>query len=91
MGDHQRMMLAAQLRHIDYLDEEITRLDEEVQRRMTPFEEDLELIDTISGVGRRTAEQILAEIGRDMDQFPSAANLCPWAGLAPGNNESAGK
>ncbi|WP_206923146.1 transposase, partial [Alicyclobacillus suci] len=73
MGDHQRMMLAAQLRHIDYLDEEITRLDEEVQRRMTPFEEDLELIDTIPGVGRRTAEQILAEIGRDMDQFPSAA------------------
>ncbi|WP_206919985.1 IS110 family transposase [Alicyclobacillus suci] len=91
MGDHQRMMLAAQLRHIDYLDEEITRLDEEVQRRMTPFEEDLELIDTIPGVGRRTAEQILAEIGRDMDQFPSAANLCSWAGLAPGNNESAGK
>ncbi|WP_206923063.1 transposase, partial [Alicyclobacillus suci] len=51
----------------------------------------LELIDTIPGVGRRTAEQILAEIGRDMDQFPSAANLCSWAGLAPGNNESAGK
>lgn len=91
MGDHQRMMLAAQLRHIDYLDEEITRLDEEVQRRMAPVEEDLELIDTIPGVGRRTAEQILAEIGTDMGQFPSAAHLCSWAGLVPGNNESAGK
>lgn len=91
MGDHQRMMLAAQLRHIDYLDEEIARLDEEVKRRMLPFEEDLELIDTIPGVGRRTAEQILAEIGTDMAQFPSAAHLCSWAGLAPGNNESAGK
>ncbi|ADG06100.1 IS110 family RNA-guided transposase [Kyrpidia tusciae] len=91
MGEHQRMMLAAQLRHIDYLDEEIARLDEEVKRRMLPFEEDLELIDTIPGVGRRTAEQILAEIGTDMAQFPSAAHLCSWAGLAPGNNESAGK
>jgi len=91
MGSHQRMMLAAQLRHIDYLDEEITRLDEEVKQRMLPFEEDLELVDTIPGVGRRTAEQLLAEIGTDMAQFPSAAHLCSWAGLAPGNNESAGK
>ena len=58
---------------------------------MLPFEEDLELLDTIPGVGRRTAEQILAEAGTDMDQFPSAAHLCSWAGVAPGNNESAGK
>ncbi|MCL6600623.1 MAG: IS110 family transposase [Alicyclobacillus macrosporangiidus] len=91
IGPHQRMMLAAQLRHIDYLDEEIARLDAEIKRRMLPFEEDLELLDTIPGVGRRTAEQILAEIGTNMDQFPSAAHLCSWAGLAPGNNESAGK
>lgn len=91
MGDHQRMMLGSQLRHIDYLDEEIARLDEEVKTRMLPFEEELELVDTIPGVGRRTAEQILAEIGTDMSQFPSAGHLCSWAGLAPGNNESAGK
>ncbi|WP_026961917.1 IS110 family transposase [Alicyclobacillus herbarius] len=91
MGAHQRTMLAAQLRHIDYLDEEIARLDEEVRKRMLPFEEDLELVDTIPGVGRRTAEQLLAEIGTDMNQFPSAAHLCSWAGLAPGNHESAGK
>ncbi|CAB3390874.1 protein of unknown function [Kyrpidia spormannii] len=58
---------------------------------MRPFEEDLELLETIPGVGRLTAEQVLAEIGTDMDQFPSAAHLCSWAGLAPGNNESAGK
>jgi len=91
MGDHQRTMLAAQLRHLDYLDEEIARMDAEVKERMLPFEEDLELVDTIPGVGRRTAEQILAEIGTDMTQFPSAGHLCSWAGLAPGNNESAGK
>jgi len=91
MGNHQKLMLAAQLRHIDFLDEEIGRLDEEIKRRMLPFEEDLELLDTIPGVARRTAETIAAEIGTNMDQFPSAAHLCSWAGLCPGQNESAGK
>lgn len=91
IGNHQKLMLAAQLRHIDYLDEEIGRLDEEIKRRMLPFEEDLELLGTIPGVARRTAETIIAEIGTNMDQFPSAAHLCSWAGLCPGQNESAGK
>jgi len=58
---------------------------------MHPFEENLERPDTIPGVGRRTRKQILAETGMDMNRFPSAAHLCPWAGLAPGNHESAGK
>lgn len=91
IGPHQRLMLKAQLRHIDFLTSEIKQLDEEIKERMLPFEEDLELLDTIPGVGRRTAEQIIAEIGTDMDQFPSAAHMCSWAGLSPGNNESAGK
>lgn len=84
-------MFATQLRHIDYLDEELARLDDEIKRRMLPFEEDLELVDSIPGVVRRTAEQVLAEIGTNMSQFPSAAHLCSWAGLALGNNESVGK
>lgn len=91
IGHHQKLMLKTQLRHIDFLADEIKRLDEEIKERMLPFEEDLELLDTIPGVGRRTAEQILAEIGTDMNQFPSAAHMCSWAGLSPGNNESAGK
>lgn len=91
MGPHQKLMLSAQLRHIDYLDEEISRLDEEIKKRMLPFNEDLELLDTIPGVARRTAETIAAEIGLDMNQYPSAAHLCSWAGLCPGQNESAGK
>jgi transposase len=91
VGHHQKLMLSAQLRHIDYLDEEIGRLDEEIKKRMLPFEEDLALLDTIPGIARRTAETIVAEIGVDMDQFPSAAHLCSWAGLCPGQNESAGK
>jgi len=91
MGSHQKLMLETQLKHIDFLDQTIAKLDKEVKERMLPFEEDLELLDTIPGVGRCNAEQILAEVGTDMNQFPSAAHLCSWAGVAPGNNESAGK
>jgi transposase len=91
IGPHQRLMLQTQLRHVDELDALIQQLDEEIKRRMLPFEEDLERLDTIPGVARRTAEQIVAETGTDMSRFPSAAHLCSWAGLAPGNNESAGK
>lgn len=64
MGAHQRMMLATQLLHIDYLDEEIAWLDKEIKKRMRPFEEDLEMLETIPGVGRRTAEQVLGRLGR---------------------------
>jgi len=91
VGPHQRKILAAQLRHMDFLDEEIKSLDEEVGQRLRPFEEELELLDTIPGVGRRSAEVILAEIGTDMDRFPSDAHLASWAGMSPGSNESAGK
>ena len=58
---------------------------------MRPFEEDVERLDAIPGIGRATAEAILAEIGTQMDRFPTAAHLCSWAGVAPGNHESAGK
>ncbi len=91
VGDHQRLMLAGLLRHVDFLDEEVTRMDEEVALRLHPFEESLERLDGIPGVGRRTAEEIVAEIGTDMSRFPTAAHLASWARLCPGNNESAGK
>ncbi|WP_335324177.1 IS110 family transposase [Heliomicrobium modesticaldum] len=54
-------------------------------------EELIQLLDTIPGVGRRTAEHLLGEVGLDMSRFPDAAHLASWAGMAPGNNESAGK
>jgi transposase len=91
MGHHQRMMLTTQLQHIDFLDEQISKLDAEVRERMRPFDREIDLLDTIPGVNRRAAEQILAEIGTDMSRFPSAKHLTSWAGMAPGNNESAGK
>jgi transposase len=94
VGLHQKMMLKTQLSHIDFLDQQINMLSEEVQQRMQPYEEDIELLDSIPGIGRSHAEQLLAEIGLGKEiakQFPTAAHLCSWAGMVPGNNESAGK
>ena len=91
MGPHQRLMLGAQLRHLSYLDMEIQRLDDEVSRRVGPHNDVLEAIDSIPGVGRRTAETIVAEIGTDIDRFATAGRLASWAGVSPGNNQSAGK
>ncbi len=90
-GDHQRFMVAHQLAHIDYLDETIAQLDAEVQRRMRPFEDEVERLDGIPGVGRRTAEVLVAEIGTDTERFPTPGHLASWAGMCPGNHESAGK
>ena len=91
MGPHQRLMLGAQLRHLGYLDMEIERLDDEVKRRVGPHKDVLDAIDSIPGVGRRTAETIVAEMGTDMDRFPTAGHLASWAGVSPGNNQSGGK
>jgi transposase len=88
---HQRFLVAQHLAHIDFLDETIERVSGEIAGRMQPVEEAVMLLDTIPGVGQRTAEAVLAEIGSEMGRFPTAAHLAAWAGLAPGNNESAGK
>ena len=91
MGSHQRMMLQSQLRHLDFLDQEIAQLDEEVDTRTTPFNEAVQQLDRIPGIGPRAAEQVLGEIGLDMSRFPTAYHLSSWAKLCPGNYESAGK
>jgi transposase len=91
MGAHQRFLISHQLNHIDFLGETITQVSAEIQERLRPLEEAIERLDQIPGIGRRTAEALLAEIGHDMDRFPTAAHLASWAGMCPGNNESAGK
>ncbi len=91
MANHQRMMLSAQLRHIDYLQEEIDRLSREIEVRMRPFDQVMAILDEIPGIGRRVVEQILCETGTDMSRFPTHRHLASWAGICPGNNESAGK
>jgi transposase len=117
---HQRFLLAQQLAHIDFLDEQIAAVSEEIAHRVeamdqaqppragtdspssdrapadpqdTPLTavEAVALLDTIPGVDQRLAEMIVAELGTDMRRFPSAGHAAAWAGLAPGNYESAGK
>jgi transposase len=88
---HQRFLVAQQLAHVDFLDGLIERVSAEIAERVHPCEDSVTLLDTIPGIGRRTAESIVAEVGVDLQRFPSAAHRAAWAGLAPGNNESAGK
>jgi transposase len=88
---HHRFVLTELLAEIDNLDETIARFNEQIAEYCRPFEEAVALLDTIPGIGRETAEVIVSEIGTDMSRFPTAAHLASWAGVAPGNHESAGK
>lgn len=88
---HQRFVLDPRLRHLDALDALIERAETEIAARLAPHEATLERLRTIPGIGRRTAETLLAEIGPDMGRFPSSGHLASWAGLCPGNDESGGK
>ncbi len=91
VGPHQRFLVAQQLAHIDFLDESLAQVSAEIAERVRPDEEALVRLDTIPGVGRSVAEALVAEIGTDLTRFPSAKHLASWAGLCPGNHESAGK
>jgi transposase len=83
--------IGAILAHLDFLDEQIQSLTETIGEQIAPFEKAVELLCTIPGVQRRTAEVIIAEIGVDMSAFPSAKELASWAGQCPGNDQSAGR
>jgi transposase len=89
--EHHALMIGMHLAHIDHLTAGIARLDARVEEVIAPFDDHLRRLMTIPGVGQRTAEVVIAEIGVDMSRFPSAAQLASWAGLCPGNHESAGK
>jgi transposase len=88
---HHAFLVGQLLGHLDYLDDTIAAVSEEVDDRLAPFAQDLAQLDTIPGINKRTAEVIIAELGVDMSVFPSEHHLASWAGLCPGNNESAGK
>jgi transposase len=89
--DHHRFLLRQLLDHLKFTESKMAEIEAEIDRRLRPFEEEVARLCTIPGVERVTAWGMLAEIGFNMEQFPSAAHLASWAGLCPGSFESAGK
>jgi transposase len=97
--DHHALLIGLCLEHTDHLEAAIARLDERIDALIAehtseagiPFARARDRLTTITGVGKRAAECILAEIGADMSRFPSAGHLASWAGMAPGNNITGGK
>jgi transposase len=88
---HHRTLLRHLLTHIDFLEGQLESLQADIDAQLAPFQEELALIESIVGIGKPTAATILAEIGTNMDQFPSSKHLASWAGCCPGNRQSGGK
>jgi transposase len=90
--EHHRFLLGMLLDQVEFLEGQVARLGSRIVEVLPPpFEEAVERLRTIPGIDRRAAENIVAEIGPDMTQFPSAGHLASWVGICPGNHESAGK
>jgi transposase len=90
-GPTHALVVGEILAHLDYLDEAIGRVSDRIDELMRPFTIERDLLATIPGVDKRLAEAIIAEIGVDMTRFASAGRLASWAGMCPGQHESAGK
>ncbi|MFF4583851.1 IS110 family transposase [Streptomyces sp. NPDC001373] len=88
---HHAFMIAAMLRAIDEADDRIARLSEEINRQLQPLRRQVDLLITIPGISLTLAQVLIAEIGVDMGRFATAGHLASWAGMCPGNKESAGK
>jgi transposase len=88
---HHRKMIRRHYDHLMYLEKEIETLETEIEEMLSPYQKEIDLLDTIPGTDQNAAASILAEIGSDMSVFPTEGHLASWAGLSPGNNESAGK
>ncbi len=88
---HHRYLVAKILAHIDFLDASMAELSAAIAERLQPAEDALRRLDTIPGIGSRIAQMVVAELGTDLHRFPSTQHLASWAGLCPGNDESAGK
>lgn len=89
--EHHAFLLERMLSRVEELESDIEVLSARIEGELVPFEDLIELLDTIPGVNRRGAEVILAEVGNDMSRFPTPKHLASWAGICPGQNESAGK
>ena len=87
----QRRLFAQIIDHIDDMTRRIADMDDLIKDYMDQYEKAISSIDQIPGIGRRSAEIIVSEIGLDMSRFPTDSHLCSWAGVCPGNHQSAGK
>ena len=87
----QKTMMKEVIKHIDELTERIKEMDALIDEYMKEYEKNKKKLEKIPGLGKRSSEIILAEIGQDMNRFPTAGHISSWAGVCPGNNESAGK
>ena len=87
----QKVMIKEVIEHIDEISKRILNMDKLIDEYMEEYEENKKKLEKIPGIGKRSSEIILAEIGQDMSRFPTAAHISSWAGICPGNNESAGK
>lgn len=90
---HHQFLLEQLLDHLAHLEEQLARFDERIEAALRPFVDEATFarLDAIPGVNRQTIENVVAEIGVDMKQFPTAEHLASWAGICPGNEQSAGK
>lgn len=91
MDRHHAMMLEMVLEHLAYLNQQIAKLDQEIEHKCKPYQQEIGLLNTIPGVDKVSAQAIIAEIGVDMSVFETQERLASWCGLSPGKNESAGK
>lgn len=91
MTEIQKQLLKCVIDHIDDMTKRIEDIDKLMKDYLSKYEKAIEKLDELPGIGRQSAETILAEIGLDMERFPSDAHISRWAGVAPGNNESAGR
>jgi transposase len=89
--DHHRFLLKMLLNQIEYLEGLIEQFHQQIADQMAPFVEAAARLRTIPGIGTAAAEVIVAEVGTDMSRFPTSGRLASWAGLCPGNDQSAGK
>ena len=91
LNTHQIFLIRQSWNHIIFLEEQLEQLEKQIEELLIPYKQQVELLLTIPGVKKSSVASIIAEIGIEMSQFPSAQHLASWAGLAPGNYESAGK
>ena len=88
---HHKFMLRTIKKSIVSIEKIIAEVEKQIDKKMSDYEQEIELLQTIPGVGKNTAQGIIAEMGANMDVFPNEQHLASWAGMSPGNNESAGK